>query len=205
MWIKLRPYAVVFVGVWMLGTGFVTHAGDYSVEIASAQQKQPAEPNALKEPDEAQSTAGCVVMDNQRLGTLLEKIATNVEGGTGYWKLTYQGLEAQIITDENADRMRIIIPLAEAGELNAEQLTRLMQANFESALDARYAVAQGFVWSTFIHGLSTLSEEELISGLAQTFNVAFTYGTSFSSGLFNYGGGDNGDVFRDIIEKGLRT
>ncbi len=31
-----------------------------------------------------------------------------------------------------------------------------MQANFDTALDARYAIAKGALWSTFIHPLSDL-------------------------------------------------
>jgi len=39
-----------------------------------------------------------------------------------------------------------------------------MQANFDSALDARYAIAKGKLWSAFIHPLSELNEEQFFSG-----------------------------------------
>ena len=82
-------------------------------------------------------------------------------------------------------------------------ITALDKGNFESALDARYAIAQGLVWSAFIHPLSSLTEAELISAMAQTFNTATTYGKSYSSGMFHFRGGDNrGEIFEEIIERG---
>ncbi len=144
-------------------------------------------------------------MTNAKLGELLSRIDAEVEGEAGSWTIEFEGVPAQIVTDAAADRMRIMIAITEVADLERDHLYRLLQANFESALDARYAVAHGYIWSTFIHPLSTLDEKELISAVAQTYNAAFTYGTTFSSGLFNYGGGDNsgGDnVFDKILDKG---
>ena len=56
-----------------------------------------------------------------------------------------------VITDERADRMRIITEVAQADKLSQKMLFRMMQANFDAALDARYAVAHGRLWSAFIH------------------------------------------------------
>ena len=153
--------------------------------------------------EEGDSPANTPAMTNQALGILLETLDPELKGETGNWYLEMEGLTAQIITDVRADRMRIMIPVAQAKGLNEEELYRLLQANFESALDARYAVAQGFVWSAYIHPLSTLTPQELVLAVAQTFNVASTYGSSYSSGLFQFGGGDNrGEAFDKIIERG---
>jgi hypothetical protein len=154
------------------------------------------------EPDPVPDTTP---MTNAKLGQLLQRIDPDLKGELGYWTMTFENIPAQVITDANANRMRIVIRIAEVESLERDELYRLLQANFESALDARYAVAQGYVWSTFIHPLSSLNEEELVSAVAQTYNAALTYGTSFSSGLFNYGGGDNSEAFDAIIEKGFRT
>ncbi len=80
-----------------------------------------------------------------------------------------------------------------------------MQANFDSALDARYCIAKDILWAVFIHPLSELSDEEFISGLAQTINLAATYGSTFSSGALVFQGGDSQGLkdkyYRDIMEK----
>lgn len=57
-----------------------------------------------------------------------------------------------------------------------EELLRLLQANFDSALDARYAVARGILWAVYIHPLSALTDREFLPGLGQTVNIVRTYG-----------------------------
>ena len=145
-------------------------------------------------------------MDNQRLQALIRGIADSVDGRSGYWRFTLHGFSASVITDEKADRMRILVPVAQMSEVDSDTLVRLMQANFDSALDARYSVAKGVLWSVFIHPLSALSDHQFVDGLAQTVNLAATYGTTYSSGALIFGGGDSGQeqnkYYRDIIERG---
>jgi hypothetical protein len=69
-------------------------------------------------------------------------------------------------------------------------LRRCLQANFATALDARYGIAQGVLWSTFLHPLGSLDERLFLSGLGQTVTLARTYGTTFQSGELAFGGGD---------------
>ena len=144
-------------------------------------------------------------MNNQRLDQLIKRFDHQAKGDAGFWVIQYKGYQANIITDENADRMRIIVQIAISDELEKQQLYRLMQANFDSALDARYSIAKGVVWSAYIHPLSSLSNKEFISGLAQTITLAATYGTSFSSGALIFRGGDSQQerekLYREIIEK----
>ncbi len=102
-----------------------------------------------------------------------------------------QGVRVTLIYDLNSDRMRIVTPVASVNDVTTEEIVRLMQANFDSALDARYALAQGAIWSTFIHPLSSLSLDDFASGLGQTVNLALTYGSSYSSGALVFGGGDS--------------
>lgn len=143
-------------------------------------------------------------MTNKRMGAFLLAIDPDLAGSSGNWQLKVRQLPVYVITDENADRMRIMIPIASAADLDADELYRLMQANFESALDARYAIADKLIWSAYIHPLSPLDGDQLASALAQTYNVAATFGEEYSSGLFSFGGGDNArEVFDEIYEKGL--
>jgi len=116
----------------------------------------------------------------------------------------YADLELTIVTDENADRMRVVIPIAETAGINKDILVRIMQANFDSALDARYAIGQGILWSTFLHRLSSLSPEDLLSGIGQSINIVKTFGTSFSSGALTFGGGDSNEIHRALIDELLK-
>lgn len=114
-----------------------------------------------------------------------------------------------MVFDEQADRMRLMSPVRKVEDLDAKQMMRLMQANFDSALDARYAIANDVLWGLFVHPLSTLSEEEFVVAIGQTINVVVTFGASYSSGVFVYGGGDSSGIERrkliDQLKELIRT
>ena len=107
---------------------------------------------------------------------------------------TVANVSVRLIYDTNADRMRLVSGVANIDDIKTADLLRMMQANFDSALDSRYAVAQGIVWSTFIHPLSSLTPDDFTSGIAQTVNLVHTYGTTYSSGAFLFGGGDTAET-----------
>ncbi len=117
------------------------------------------------------------------------------------FELVIQDVPVIVITDPRADRMRAMVPIRSADGLSPDELTRLMQANFDTALDARYAIAQGRLWGVFIHPLSPLEPGQFVSGLAQTVNVALTYGQSYSGGASVFGGGDSSGIFEDLVEE----
>lgn len=116
--------------------------------------------------------------------------------------LTVANVPVTVIVDARANRMRILVPISSAEGLGEEDLLRLMQANFDTALDARYAVANGRLWSTFIHPLAELEADQLISGLAQTVTLAQTYGDSYSSGAMMFGGGDTRGLIQELLNLG---
>ena len=100
--------------------------------------------------------------------------------------------------------MRAMSPIRPAAGLSQADLERMMQANFDSALDARYAIANGTLWSVFIHPLSPLERDEFISGLGQVANVAQSYGTLYSGGALQFGGGDSGGLQRQLLDELLK-
>jgi hypothetical protein len=121
-------------------------------------------------------------------------------------ELTIEDIPVLVVMAPNADRMRAMVPIASVEDVTPEEMNRMMQANFDTALDARYAVAQGRVWGVFIHPLGALERAEFLSGLAQTVNLARTYGTLYSGGAQVFGGGDsNGiydELFGDLLNRG---
>ena len=151
---------------------------------------------------------GPEAMTNQRINGLLEKIGEDVSfNGKNMWEFSIGETPVQVITDEQADRMRIIVPIDKAANMTPDTLQRLMQANFDSALDSRYALARGVVWATYIHPLSALTDRQFISGVGQTVNLSRNFGTTFSSGALVFGGGDSGDIIareliNDLLKKG---
>ena len=146
-------------------------------------------------------------MTTERLDELIGAIGDGITGGpeTGIWEFTVVDTPVSVIADEANDRMRIVVPIAYAEEVPPEILFRALQANFDTALDSRYAIAQGVIWATFIHPLSPLTDEQFLSGTGQTVNLARTFGTTYNSGALTFGGGDSmGLIERDLIEELLR-
>ena len=135
-------------------------------------------------------------MTIDRIETIIERLDEDYERNGNSILFSFAEHQILLVSDPEADRMRIMIPVNDAAALDPEELMRLMQANFDSALDARYAIANGTLWSTFLHRLSTLTEVDFLSGIGQTINTADSFGTSYSSGEFVFGGGDSGELQR---------
>lgn len=151
-----------------------------------------------KEPSVAENTA----MDNKRLEAIIKNLDPDFKGGNGHWQFEVSSLTLTVLTDESHNRMRVIIPILESEKLSKDELYRIMQANFDSTLDARYAVAKGLLWSTFIHPLASLDDQQFLLGVGQTINLVTTFGESYSSGLLNFSGGDSqGLRERELIDK----
>jgi hypothetical protein len=162
-------------------------------------------PETLPNPE---TDSGSVVAQSEeglaRIAKVIDRVDDDATRDGNSWQLTIDERQMLVVTDVNAGRMRIMTPIAAIEDLPEGGLLRLMQANFDSALDARYAVAQDLVWGTFIHPLPSLTERDFASGLLQTKTVADTFGTTFSSGAITFGGGDSNAIITDQLEELLK-
>lgn len=128
----------------------------------------------------------------------LDPDATPTPAGIG---MTIGDVPVLVVFDPPANRMRAMVPVASADALSEADLRRMMQANFDSALDARYAVANDRLWSVFIHPLRELQRAQLISGLVQTVTLARTYGSFYASGATVFGSGDSSALHDELLEQ----
>lgn len=120
---------------------------------------------------------------------ILRELGENADGRPGRLLFTFANVRMACISDPEHDRMRIVAPIAEVEDVMALQLGAAMDANFHSALDARYATSNGIVYAAYIHPLSSLTEAELRSGAAQVASLTRTFGVDYSSGVLQYHGG----------------
>lgn len=134
------------------------------------------------------SLAASAQMNNQKLEQLLTEQSDSIQGVPGRWQILVNEMPMIILTDETNDRMRIIAPIIESSKLDEGLLLDCLTANFHSALDVKYAVSDGLLWSAFVHPLSPLSEMELESAVKQVYAAAVTFGTTFSSTPLLFGG-----------------
>ena len=164
-----------------------------------AQKQPPADSEAAPAPQsESSPTTG---MTGDSLNALIKSIDPEASREGNASQFMFMGRLMLVVFDETADRMRMFSPIGPASLLDSEKIQRMMQANFDSALDARYALANNLIWSIFIHPLSPLDENEFASAVVQTYNVAESFGGAYSSGLFTYGGGDSIEENRKLLEE----
>lgn len=78
-------------------------------------------------------------MTNARLAAILERVAPQLQGQAGQWRITRDGIPVMILTDKSHNRMPVIAPIAERDQLSDAVLQRMLKANFATALDVRYA------------------------------------------------------------------
>ena len=134
--------------------------------------------------------AGRQPMTNKKLDDLIRQITSDVVGQVGNWQFLINKRDILVITDECHNRMRIMSPVTTQDRLNEAELTRLLEANFSSALDAKYALRDQTLWSVFTHPLGELSDEQFLDCVAQVANLANNFGHSYASGNLFFGAGE---------------
>lgn len=143
-------------------------------------------------------------MTLERMQEIVRTLDAAAEQSGTAMMLTIESVPVIIVTDPASNRMRAMTAIRSAAEISPSELMRMMQANFDSALDARYAIAQGRLWAVFIHPMAELDKDEFISGLGQVVNLALTYGGAYTSGALTFGGGDSNRLHRERIERLLK-
>ena len=143
-------------------------------------------------------------MTLERLIEIVKAIDENAQVRGSSMRLTIAGLKVTIVSDPKNNRMRAFVPIQTLDGVNQQLLYRMLQANFDSTLDARYSIAQEHIISVFIHPLKELDKKQLIEGLGQVVNLVKTYGTAFTSGGMTFGGGDSRNLHRKLIDELLK-
>ena len=79
-------------------------------------------------------------MTNERLGEIIREHADTVhQDEANYWQFDYFGFQLIAVTDSSSNRMRIMSPISALDGLDEALLLECLAANFDRALDARYA------------------------------------------------------------------
>ncbi len=120
-------------------------------------------------------------MTAEKIGAILTNISDTIQGIDGRWQFKIKEITFLCITDTKYNRMRIISPITESYLLNDKLKSAALIANFHSALDVKYAIAEGILWSVFIHPLRELSEKQVKDAVSQVYSANITFGTTFSS------------------------
>ena len=179
MSIRKRICLVCVVAFVVVGIGFsLGTAGFSKKKVAEAAVEQPEKP--VKMPAETG-------MDLEHLDAIIDDLGSDVQRQGGAWQFTFNEVQMVCYTDLNYDRMRIMTAIADMEDVTPEQAAMALDANFHSALDARYATNGGILYSAFIHPLSPLTDGEARSAIEQVARLAETFGTTYQSGELTFG------------------
>ena len=125
-------------------------------------------------------------MNNEKLDEIIRSVSDTIQGGNGNWQFIVNGLPIFCLTDETNNRMRFVTPIQHIDEVTDAQMEECMEANFHSALDVRYAVSEDILWVAYIHPLKELQPEQAADAIAQVYNAALTFGTTYSSTYLSF-------------------
>ena len=122
------------------------------------------------------------LMNPEKLHSIISDYSSNVKVNNNVISFDHEKVTIYCIWDANADRMRMISPIANTSDLNDELLELALKANYHTLLDARYAISEDVLYAVFIHPLSPITKNEIESAIRQVSTAALTFGTSFTSG-----------------------
>ena len=120
-------------------------------------------------------------MTTTAMGKLLDSYLTDLEGENGFWRGNRDEVPVFVFSDDEHDRMRLMAPIGVVEELDSELLHVLLQANYDRALDARYAMRNKELCAVVVHPLATLATDDLPSLFDQVVMLVKNTGTTFSS------------------------
>lgn len=143
-------------------------------------------------------------MTLEKMAKIVKALDANAVVQGAAMQLKVAGVSITIVADTKANRMRAFSAFKTLDGIDGQQLYRMMQANFDAALDARYAVAKGHVISVFLHPFAELGKDQFIEGVGQVVNLVKTFGTAYTSGAMTFGGGDSGSLHRELIDELLK-
>src|SRR6266545_4493053 len=120
-------------------------------------------------------------MTTAAIGKLLDAYLSGVEAHPGFWRGTREEVDVYVFTDDTHDRMRIMAPVGELERLEPRTLEVLLQANYDRALDARYALRGRELWAVAVHPLATLAPDDFAGFIDQTVKLVKNTGSTFAS------------------------
>jgi hypothetical protein len=132
-------------------------------------------------------------MTTSAIGKLLDSYLSDLEGEDGFWRGMREDVQIFVLSDDSHDRMRIMAPIGELKDLEAKVLQMLLQANYDRALDAKYAMRGKEVWSVSVHPLATLAPDDFASFLDQVVRLVKNTGSSYASSDLVFGAGRAGE------------
>jgi hypothetical protein len=112
-----------------------------------------------------------------------ERDVRELDDVNGELRFLFEGVRMVCVMDRSKDRLRLLAPVVRVDELTPAKARILLEANFHTALDARYASSGEILYAVYVHPLASLRPPQLRSALRQVANLVMTFGTTYSAGV----------------------
>ena len=162
------------IGVVLLGTTVTCNVAFANLDTLNAKNLTPPKTNLNR-------------MNNETLEQILKDNGAIIEGSLGFWQVQYMDRVLTVVTDESYNRMRIMTAIIHQKDLKKSQTTALLEAQFDRALDVKYALHNQILWSAFIHPLKELTEQQVKDAMSQVYYAAHNFGGSYRSTDVQFG------------------
>ena len=120
-------------------------------------------------------------MTTAAIGKILDSYLTDLEGQAGFWRGMREDVPVYVFSDDSHDRVRLMAPVGELRSLDPKVMQVLLQANYDRALDAKYAMRGFEIWSVSVHPLATLAPDDFASFIDQVVKLVKNTGTTYAS------------------------
>ena len=148
-----------------------------------ASQNSEQSPEQDQSPEQKVSTQA---MTQERMASIIGELVGKYEGTPNQITFEINGAPLMLISNTQANRMRLLAPIISADDMTQEHLVASLISNYHLALDARYAVGNGILYSAYIHPLKELTRAQLESAIRQVVTLRATFGTGYTSGELTF-------------------
>ncbi len=88
----------------------------------------------------------------------------------GSWQIEAPNFRLLVLLSEDETWLRVLVPIVPAQEAQPF-LQQILEANFDTTQETRYALQQGLLWGVFQHSLLDLSEADLTAALGRLLHL----------------------------------
>ena len=107
-------------------------------------------------------------MKTAEISTILERLFNSEDinhDAEEAWQVKNSQIHLLVILSEDGSWLRLLSPIATASEAQS-LLPQLLEDNFDTTLEVRYALNQNVLWGVYHHRLASLTAEDLESAIA---------------------------------------
>ncbi len=167
---------------------FITVFSVIAMQQHSVAQDAEEDASEYSEKGNSKNEPQATGMTQAEMAIIIGDIAGEYQGSPSNIQFEIDGAPIMLVSDTRANRMRLLAPIMAADDMTQEHVAATLVSNFHLALDARYAVGNGILYSAFIHPLKELTRAQLESAVRQVATLRSTFGTSYTSGELSFGG-----------------